>query len=55
MNLRELMAAYEKEFGEKPPLSWTDDEEEMIAGMEQALRTGKPWVRDPNSMEGVRQ
>ena len=54
MTLEQLGAAYEAKFGKAPEVFWDDDEATLRPGLEEALKTGKPWVREPNEQEGVR-
>lgn len=54
MTVEELVAAYVARFGREPEILWTDIEEDIREGVEEALRTGKPWNRDTPMQEGVR-
>ncbi len=51
--MERLVAAYIAKFGEEPVVLWTDEEADLREGMEEALRTGKPWYRSGQE-EGVR-
>lgn len=51
--MQELFEAYLAKFGAPPPERSCDAEAVLREGMQQALDTGRPWVRSEDDQEGV--